>query len=248
MEQVLNYADNRLINENACIYCGAICEKRDRDHVPSRILLDSPFPKNVPVVNACRTCNGGFSKDEEYVACLIESAIAGSTDPGKIRRSKVANILHRAPALRARLEAAKVVSPGGVRFNVESDRVRNVVLKLARGHAAFELAMICRGEPSFYWWRCMGELTKEVLNAFNERHIATLLGEIGSRGSQRTKVIEVKLKALDGSGEKVMRTLVNDWLIVQENNYRYITIHGDGYIEVKFAIAEFLACVVRWDI
>ena len=55
-----------------------------RDHIPSRSLLDQPYPENLPVIGSCQVCNQGFSKDEEYVVCLIEAALAGSTDPDKI--------------------------------------------------------------------------------------------------------------------------------------------------------------------
>src|SRR5689334_904074 len=105
MEQLKNYADDRLIN--GCIYCGD--REETRDHVPSRVFLDAPLPENLPVVGACLACNNGFSRDEEYLACLIESAIVGSTDPDHMRRPGVASILRRAPALRARIEAAKSI-------------------------------------------------------------------------------------------------------------------------------------------
>lgn len=65
MDQLHNYADNRLVV--GCIYCGG----RDdtKEHVPSRVLLDEPLPENLPVVYACRSCNNGYSKVEEYFAC-----------------------------------------------------------------------------------------------------------------------------------------------------------------------------------
>jgi hypothetical protein len=53
MDQFLDLADDRLIND--CIFCGAKAETRD--HVPSRILLDSPYPQNLPVVGAWKTYN-----------------------------------------------------------------------------------------------------------------------------------------------------------------------------------------------
>ena len=68
------FVDERLTGK--CIYCGRNPETRD--HVPSRVLLDKPFPDNLPVVDACRTCNEDFSQDEEYLACLIECAICGT--------------------------------------------------------------------------------------------------------------------------------------------------------------------------
>ena len=136
MDQLRNYADDRLIR--GCIYCDG--SEETRDHVPSRVFLDSPLPENLPVVAACWSCNNGFSRDEEYVACLIESAIAGSTNPDHIGRPEIANILRRSPALRARIEGAKSCEDGQILFGFEPERVKNVLLKLARGHAAFELS------------------------------------------------------------------------------------------------------------
>jgi hypothetical protein len=46
MQQLRSYADERLVA--SCVYCGNVTETRD--HVPSRILLDEPYPENLPVV------------------------------------------------------------------------------------------------------------------------------------------------------------------------------------------------------
>ena len=92
MDQLKNYADGRLLQ--GCIYCESGKEET-RDHVPSRVLLERPFPTNLPVMPACIDCNNDFSLDEEYVACLIECAIAGSTDPENISSLRVASILRR---------------------------------------------------------------------------------------------------------------------------------------------------------
>ena len=56
------FVDERLIG--MCSYCGR--EPETRDHVPSRILLDDPFPPNLPVVEACRTCNESFYVVVQY--------------------------------------------------------------------------------------------------------------------------------------------------------------------------------------
>jgi hypothetical protein len=53
------FIDERL--KGICAYCGARPESRD--HVPSRVLLDKPYPENLPVVEACFKCNGEFSAD-----------------------------------------------------------------------------------------------------------------------------------------------------------------------------------------
>ena len=214
--------------------------------MPSRVFLDPPLPENLPVVWACSSCNNGFSRDEEYFACLIESAIAGSTDPDHIRRSGVASILRRAPALRAKLEAAKETKGDQTQFNVEPGRIRNVLLKLARGHATFELSQIRRDEPTSIWWRALPLMTEEERDSFDAVHVAKMFGEVGSRGLQRMLVTEIKLKSISGDESKTLNLLINDWVDVQEDRYRYLAIDDEGGIIIKIVIAEYLACEVKW--
>ena len=103
MEQLENLADNRLIR--GCIYCGGPADTRD--HVPSKCILERPFPPNLPVVGCCDSCNQDFSQDEQYFVCLIGSVLYGSTDPEKIGRPSVAKIMRDLPALRARIESSR---------------------------------------------------------------------------------------------------------------------------------------------
>lgn len=241
MDQYRNHADNRLVN--GCIYCGGLEETRD--HVPSRVLLDSPPPENLPVVWACASCNQGFSLDEAYLACLIESVIAGSTDPDHISRKGVASILRRTPALRARIEAAKTVLNGRIQFDVEADRIRNVILKLARGHAAFELSQVLREEPASLWWYPLPIMTTAERDSFDASHVVEQFGEIGSRGLQRMLVIQASLASENGD-EGTVNFVVNDWVDVQDGCYRYLAIDDAGTIKIKIVIAEYLACEVIW--
>ena len=240
MDQLKNLSDDRLCH--GCIYCGG--PEETREHVPSRVFLDSPPPDNLPVVWACSSCNH-FSLDEAYVACLIESVIAGSTNPERIRRPGIANLLRRTPALRARIEAAKSFTGNQIQFNVEPDRIRNVVLKLARGHAAFELSQVCREEPASLWWYPLPLMTDAQRDDFDASHVVEMFGEIGSRGSQRLLATQITLES--SKGEKLTLNLViNDWLDVQEGCYRYLAIDDGGEIKIKIVIAEYLACEVIW--
>ena len=70
-----------------CVYCGG--NDATGDHVPSKVLLDKPFPSDLPKVAACADCNLSFSSDEPYLACLIDCVIAGSVNPIKVGREKV---------------------------------------------------------------------------------------------------------------------------------------------------------------
>ena len=145
MEQIRNFGDERQMT--LCVYCSGVTETRD--HVPSKVFLDEPYPENLPVVPACESCNHGFSLDEEYAACLVECALAGSVSPESLQREKVKRILSERPTLASRLwKADERTLSGGVSFSVELGRVRSVALKLARGHAAFELSEPQPGEPS----------------------------------------------------------------------------------------------------
>lgn len=93
------FVDERLTG--MCVYCGR--EPTTSDHVPSIVLLDGPYPANLPVVDACYDCNQSFSIHEHYVACLIECALTGAIDPAGVELDKVRQILEKNPRLRTRL-------------------------------------------------------------------------------------------------------------------------------------------------
>lgn len=236
MEQKNNYADNRLIR--GCIYCGDVADTRD--HVPSKCLLEKPYPENLPVVGCCYSCNQAFSKDEQYFVCLVESVLCGSTDPEKIQRASVAKVMQELPALRHRIERSKTEINGQVAFVPEMERVCNVLLKLARGHAAFELSQPCRAAPDHFWCGPLSMLPQDVQDDFNSVHIQHNIGEVGSRNMQRLFVLH-----MIGNQEK-NAILVNDWVEVQDSQYRFIAIDDMGTFIIRIVIAECLACEVAW--
>ena len=242
MEQLRDYSDERL--RGGCVFCNG-GSKGTRDHVPSRVFLDPPFPTNLPVVPACRDCNNGFSRDEEYLVCVIEAAAVGSTDPALMRREKVAKILRRAPRLRAQIDEGRSEEGGETRFSVEGERVRNVILKLARGHAAFETGRPFRGEPSQVAWWPMHLMSTEEREAFDEPHFPEIFGEVGARGVQRMQVVEMTLETASGD-RKTMGFLMNDWLEVQEERYRYLVIETTEEVTIRLVIGEYLGASVTW--
>lgn len=242
MDQLKNFADDRLVV--GCIYCGGVEETRE--HVPSKVFLDAPLPDNLPIVPACRACNNGFSLDEEYLACLIESVIAGSTDPSKIRRPSIANILNRTSLLRTKLESAKSVDNGKFKFSVERSRVENVIIKLARGHAVYELNQPCRDAPASVWWMPLILIDEESRQDFESVHIVDGYPEVGSRNMQRMLIANFTLQ--DHMGSVVNQAIViNDWIEVQDGRYRYHAIDYGDAIVIKFVIGDYLACEVMWD-
>jgi len=121
-------------NSRDCVYCGAIGETVE--HVPPRMFLDDPLPDNLETVQACKSCNHGFSLDETYVACLVECALSGSTDPAHLRREKVKRALAHSPALAGRITRSRRDEHDEIVWVVEVDRVVAVMTKIARGIAS----------------------------------------------------------------------------------------------------------------
>lgn len=243
MDQLNSFADNRLIR--GCIYCAGSADTRD--HVPSKCLLEQPYPTNLPVVGCCESCNQNFSKDEQYFACLIESVLAGSTDPEKIGRASVAKIMRNSPALRQRIENSKTEVDGQIVFIPEVERIHNVMLKLARGHAAFELSQFCCTEPYHFWCGTLFTLPQETRDAFDSVHFQQVFGEVGSRNMQRLFVTQMTLQSANGESQNV-EMLINDWIDVQDDQYRYIAIDDMDSLVIRVVIAEYFGCEVAWKL
>lgn len=227
------FVDDRLTG--ACVYCGG--QPETRDHVPSRVFLDDPMPDNVPVVEACQECNHGFSLDEEYVACLLECVLRGSVDTECLLRDKVKRILTGKPRLAAMLnESRRAAEDGSTLWMPDEGRVRNVVLKLARGHAAFELSLPQLHEP------IRVESTPLLCMPTSQR------AEFESAGSGEVRGWpEIGSRAfLRACGAKPYSYQNGPWIPVQENQYRY-TVDQHGGVLVRMVLAEYLACEVEWE-
>ena len=227
MRHIRNFGDDR--QTSFCVHCGG-GGIATRDHVPSRVLLDEPYPENLPIVLACQQCNEVASADEEYVACLIECAVVGSASPAAVHRDKIGRILTDRPALAARLANAYTCIGGVTRFEVETHRVRNVILKLARGHALFELNEPHPEEPSRLVFTPLLSMSADSRSAFERLPERVVWPEAGSRGMQR--LVESP-------------TCSPEWLVVQPGRYRYMA-YVDGRAVVRVVLSEYLACEVAW--
>jgi len=230
MQQLRCYGDDR--NKGFCVHCGGPGETVD--HVPSKVLLDEPYPGNLMVAPACLICNNGLSLDEEYLACLLECIIAGNTAPEKMRRAKIARILRENSSLLSRLQRARTDDAEGPVWVVENDRVNRVVLKLARCHAAFELNEPQIQEPSLFALKPLSLMSEDERAAFEGGDDTfDVWPEVGSRAMQRMLV----------AGADVFN---EGWLEVQEGNYRFRVNQASGLV-VKIVLREYLGCEVVWD-
>lgn len=248
------HIDERLV-DTGCVYCGcllvdtidldrlraegpagrldeAVSRQRTRDHVPSRAFLDRPFPPNLPVVECCHRCNNGFSPDEQYLACLLECVVCGGIETELFERERVVRMLRDSATLRERLANARRSFDGGTAWEMESERVRHVVVKLARGHAAFEHQRHYP-EPDSITITPLVSMSEDERIQFESGGSGTrLLPEVGSRALTQA----VRTAEASASG----------WEDVQPGRYRYAsTIYADGF-SVRLVIREYLACEAWW--
>ena len=227
------FMDKRLIG--MCVYCGA--QPETRDHVPSKVLLDKSYPLQLPVVRACENCNASFSLDEQYLACVIECVICGTVEAAGLQRPNIKHILSGNAALQFRIEnSIRRDQADNLLWAPEIDRVRNVILKLARGHIAYELYPKIE-KPIKVIFAPLPTLSEVERDAFENVTSGKLdlWPEIGSR---------VFFRAGGKSPDRFEQS--GDWVVVQLGRYRYATVETEGVL-VKMVLSEYLACMVFWE-
>jgi hypothetical protein len=225
------FADER--HAAFCVFCGQ--PPVTREHAASRILLDDPLPNDLPLVGSCLSCNSGFSRDEEYLACLIECVICGSTAPEALGRPKVRASLLHSPALAARIAAARTVdATGTLIWKPEDDRVRKVILKLARGHVAHQYSEPQLDDPEGISIVPLPLMSHGDREAFETIPGAIVYPEIGSRAFVNL------FEACDKTWNPQ-----TGWSVLQEGRYRYAVSLAGG-IAVRLVLSEYLAAEVIW--
>jgi len=236
MEKLSNFGDRR--QTGFCVHCGGPTETKD--HAPSKVFLDKPYPADLPTLPCCKECNEGFSADEEYLGVFIDCVLSGSTDPAKLHREKTRKALINNSNLRARIERSKKEADtlGGGKIIVwqpEEARVRNVIVKLARCHAAFELNEPQLDEPAHVMFIPLTLMNNEQRQQFEDHPFSGSLQvwpEVGSRAMQRVMIADEAYN--------------EGWLIVQEGRYRYMAV-GDGNVVVRGVCSEYLGFEVIWE-
>ncbi|NOT48825.1 MAG: hypothetical protein HOP17_13880 [Acidobacteria bacterium] len=214
-----------------CAFCGG--SPTTTDHVPSKAFLSKPYPDNFPQVPACKECNQSFSMDEQYVTCLLDCVICGSSESPNLSDT-TQKTFRRSPALAERIERCRFKNEkGDVVWAAEMDRVENVITKLARGHVLFDLSYHELETPSTISCMPLMAMSDGQLTSFENAGVGQLTscpGEIGSRAFLRA------------FGEPGYAKDEGPWVTVQPGRYRYAIENG----WVQIVIAEYLACFVEW--
>ncbi len=230
MKRVDCYGDSRILT--GCFHCSA--EADTVDHAPPKVLLDKPYPSEMIVVPSCYDCNNSASLDESWLACVIECVVTGEVEPARVSRPAIAKMLAHSPALATAMGGIRSVDENGTTFNPDMDRVRRIVTKIARAHAAYELHEHFEHEPIAVDVFPLRLLSDDALHDFE------CLGGGG-------------LAMWPGVGSRAMQRLVEGypgdrpgWVVVQEGRYRYMAGIEDGHV-VRMVLSEYLGCKVIWD-
>lgn len=125
-----------------------------------------------------------------------------------------------------------------VHFSPDFERIKRILLKLAKGHAGFELDYVNFDDKETNIWHDFDfNMSVNDINEFKNIPTYQLCPEIGSRGMN----LIVDLNTND--------TLAfSDWDIVQKDQYRYQVSYDDNYnVVVKIVIFEFLFCKIKFS-
>jgi len=229
MSHIKRFSDYRL--ETMCSYCGNTPDASD--HVPSKILLNEPYPENIFVVPCCNKCNQSFSLDEEYIGCFLECVVCGSTEIDNLKSEKIKKVFNNKPSLKLMIEKSIKKIDQQTFFEIDTKRLENVLTKLAKGHAKYENSEPILKAPTSILYKAKTEMKQHERDSFFATQDISLLPEVGSRALQRLFINDGKASS--------------HWITVQENNYVY-NVHIDaGRISVKMVLKNYLVAEVIWN-
>jgi hypothetical protein len=109
--------------------------------------------------------------------------------------------------------------------------VKDVMLKLARGHIAYELGLQHPEEPECVEVVPILSMTAPELDAFINFRGGNIYPEIGSRAF---------INFLSGQ-----RTAFEQWNVIQNDRYQYAVGQSDGDW-VRIILSNYLTCYVAW--
>ncbi len=242
LQKTLDFIDPR--PPRNCLHCGKLPARKEttKDHVPSKCLLNPGFPANLTVVNACRRCNEGFARDEQYFAAFLASVISGSTSPDSKRFPAAAKTLARQTKLRRRIDRSRdvVKSADGDRtilWTPENERLERVLVKNARGHVWSKTGQVIIEPPLNVGISPIQSMSAQQLHKFENSIDSSHTDlspwpEVGSRELERAAIEWLPRLAAHSS-----------WVTVQDGVYRYSV---DDLSTVRIALREYLAVEVAW--
>ena len=223
-----------------CIYCGSLADTRE--HIPSRTFLKKPLPSDLPVLPACKKCNNGFSSDElytkTYIACFKEILDSNNSNCLQIDSNDRKEIRD------AKIAVKEVIDTKALTFD---KRVGRVLLKLAIGHAVYELSegyysVKWTGTPYYTKYIIKSTVSDAEWNGleYAEPMNNKVLPEIGSRVFRNLLVVQMPLLSIDTEEHSNFNLIMMDWTDIQDGEYRYISYLDGNKLIVKMIIKDYL--------
>jgi hypothetical protein len=127
-----------------CVFCGHTANTTD--HIPPRGLFAKPRPANLIKVPACKKCNNGSSKDDEYARQLALEWGAERSHDGREVNAAVMRSFEKPEAQGLRkgfyksLEPVQIFSPSGALYlgsslaiSLDGSRLGKIVRKIIKG-------------------------------------------------------------------------------------------------------------------
>lgn len=223
--------------DSFCIYCSKNADTRE--HIPSQVFLDEPYPDDMAVVPACFCCNNGYSSDEEYLACYLDVLRCDVNNGNMGLRVKTINAFKHSSVFEMSIRKTISKENGIIKTQCPNDKIERVIAKLTIGHLANfydkqadEFSM----EISFSFSPLLSN--DEMANFEEVKEIQKVDG-LMSDGIENILV----LQGSDGTATAFM-----PWIDVQPGNYRYQTYYDDDVDEivVKIVLFEFLFALVHF--
>ena len=223
-----------------CIYCGAIAGTRE--HVPSRVFLKKPLPSDLPVLPACQKCNNGFSTDElytkTYIECLKELLNNNNPDCLWIDSADRKAVRDAKSAVKEAIDTKTLCY---------DKRIGRVLLKLAVGHAVYELSegyysLKWNGTPLYTKYIIRSMVNEAEWNDLEYAEVMNdkMLPEIGSRVFRNLIALQIPLISVETEESSNLNLVMMDWTDIQDGVYRYISYLDGNKLVVKMIIMDYL--------
>ncbi|GLG03958.1 hypothetical protein ACI3DN_02510 [Sellimonas catena] len=206
-ERIRPYLSYNRKKESYCIYCSNLADSRE--HLPPRIFVDTPNLNEWNIVPACKSCNNGYSQEEQMVACMIEYIIALIYYKGEIQREKIKHTFEKRPKILEKIKTLCVVENDLVQIDsAVIDMIKRVMLKIAKGHFMYECNVFLPDDADVLI-DFEPLMDKKKLDEFNSPIACNYFPEIGSRESDQLCIM---------MGEN---QVLYSWKVIDNDNYRY---------------------------
>lgn len=122
-----------------CVYCQT-ASADPVDHVPPKLLLSKPYPRDLITVPSCTNCNKSFQTDDEYFRSMVllreDLATSAHAKPVLERTVRGLTRLDGRPLARRILHNVRSVeTPAGSKraMELEAERIERTLVRFARG-------------------------------------------------------------------------------------------------------------------